>query len=366
MPRPITAHIDLPALRHNLEVARQQARGRKVWAVIKANAYGHGIERVLPALAAAEGVALLDLDEAQRARAWGWRKPILLLEGFFQPEDLAVVTALGLTPVLHQVEQLAMLERAALTALTTLTMPLPVYVKFNSGMNRLGFDVAQAPDVLQRLNALPNVQVAALMTHFANADRPHAQDVDEPLQRFTSALSACAWAGSTSLVNSAALLLHPQIGGDSVRPGIMLYGSTPVRGTAAANFALRPVMRLRSELIAVRTVAAGESVGYGSRWVAPHNTRIGVVACGYADGYPRIAPDDTPVWVDGQLVPLAGQVSMDMVTVDLTQAPHAHVGSPVELWGEHVPIDTVAERAGTVGYELMCALAPRVPVLAVE
>ncbi len=354
MPRPILAHIDLAALRHNLDVACRHARGRKVWAVVKANAYGHGLTRVLPALEQADGLALLDLEEAQRAREGGWRKPILLLEGFFSPDDLAVVSALNLIPVLHRADQIDMLARQARSS------ALEVYVKVNTGMNRLGFEADELMPALQRLDALPGVRVASLMTHFANADSARAQDVDEPLRRFNSL--AAHWSGDTSLVNSAALLMQPQVQGRSVRPGIMLYGATPARGKPAADFDLRPVMRLCSELIAVRTLAAGEAVGYGSRWVAPKPTRIGVVACGYADGYPRVAPDGTPVWVHGHPVPLVGQVSMDMIAVDLSDAPHAGVGSPVELWGEHVPIDTVAERAGTVGYELMCALAPRVPV----
>ncbi len=358
MPRPIVSLVDLSALRHNLDVARQRAQGRKVWAVVKANAYGHGLTRVLPALEQADGLALLDLHEAQRARDGGWRKPILLLEGLFSPDDLAVAHALSLTPVVHQSEQIAVLERCVKPG------ALEVYVKLNTGMNRLGFDAADLWPALHRLGALPNVRVASLMTHFAHADSGGTSAVDEPLRRFYAV--AAPWQGETSFANSAALLTQPHVMGNSVRPGIMLYGATPVRGTAAADFALRPVMHLRSELIAVRDVAAGEAVGYGSRWVAQQATRLGVVACGYADGYPRVAPDGTAVWVDGCLVPLVGQVSMDMITVDLTQAPHAHVGSPVELWGEHVPIDAVAERAGTVGYELMCALAPRVPVRTVE
>ncbi len=355
MPRPIRATIDLAALRHNLARARAQAGARKVWAVVKANAYGHGLERAVRAFAAADGLALLDLDEAQRARDAGWRKPILLLEGFFEPRDLDAVDALELSTVVHQNAQVEML------AAHRPRRAIDVYVKLDTGMRRLGFG-SDAMQAVARLQSLPHVRVAALATHLANADRttPGMADVAEQLRAFAAA--ANGWRGAVSLANSAALFLRPEVGGDSVRPGIALYGGTPRAGAPAAQLGLRPAMRLRSRLLEVRQLNRGDAVGYGSRWIAPRPTRIGVVACGYADGYPRVAPDGTPVWVDGQIVPLAGRVSMDMITVDLANASHAQVGAEVELWGEHVPIDDVAERAGTVGYELMCALARRVAV----
>jgi alanine racemase len=357
MPRPILATIDLAAMRHNLARARASAGGRFVWAVIKANAYGHGIERAVRAFADADGLALLDLAEARRARDAGWRKPILLLEGFFEASDLDVVRALELTAVLHDHEQVRML------AADRHAGALSVYVKLNTGMNRLGFDVGALPGVLATLRADPRMRVAALMTHFSNGEgggRAGIDDVAAQMRRFDSALAA--WNGPWCVANSAALLLQPQVGGDAVRPGILLYGGTPAAGTPAARLDLRPAMRLTARLLAVRELDTGASVGYGGRWVATRPSRIGVVAAGYADGYPRIAPNGTPVWVDGRTVPLAGRVSMDMLTVDLTDAPGVRVGAPVELWGEHVPIDTVAELSGTVGYELMCALAQRVPV----
>jgi alanine racemase len=231
----------------------------------------------------------------------------------------------------------------------------------------LGFGATDVMPSLQRLRAISGVRVAALMTHFANGEgggAEYAAGVDEQLRRFDAWTRG--WSGETSFANSAALLMQPAAGGSTVRPGIMLYGATPASGRPAAEFDLRPAMRLRSKLIAVQHVAPGDAVGYGSRWVARRATRIGVVACGYADGYPRFAGDGTPVAVDGVLAPIAGRVSMDMITVDLADAPAANVGSAVELWGTEVPIDTVAERAGTVGYELMCALAPRVPVRTLE
>jgi len=361
MPRPIQAVIHHDALRSNLAQARRHAGTRRVWAVVKANAYGHGLERVLPALSQADGLALLDLAEAERARAAGWRKPILLLEGFFEPRDLELVGRLGLACVVHDEAQVEMLLAHRADA------PREVQLKLNTGMNRLGLRPDRFARALARLRASPHLQVTTAVMHFANADAPDdggAAGVAAQLRCFESALKD--WAGERSLANSAALFLRPDIGGDWVRPGIALYGGTPQSGTAAASLGLRPAMTLRSKLIAVQDLQAGERVGYGSRWTATRPVRVGVVACGYADGYPRVAPDGTPVAVDGRIVPLAGRVSMDMITVDLSDAPGARVGSPVELWGAKVPIDTVAEMSGTVGYELMCALAPRVPVDVVE
>ena len=357
MPRPIQAIIDLPALRHNLAACRAAAIGRKVWAVIKANAYGHGIENAVGAFAAADGLALLDLAEAQRARAAGWTRPILLLEGIFAPADLAIVEALGLTVVVHNDEQLAWLAAARPA------QPIDVYLKLNTGMNRLGFIGNEASAARERLHGLPHVRIVSLMTHFANADRADPEagpaSVAEQLRRFEEWTRG--WPGERCLANSSALFLQPSAAGDAVRPGIALYGGTPLSGTPAARYGLRAGMHLRAELIAVRDVGVGDVLGYGARWAAREPTRVGVVACGYADGYPRVAPDGTPVAVDGKRVSLVGRVSMDMITVDLSQVPTARVGSQVELWGDVVPIDEVAERAGTVGYELMCALAPRVP-----
>jgi alanine racemase len=360
MPRPIRATIDLSALQHNLSVARRHAATRHVWAVVKANAYGHGIETAEQAFQLADGLALLDLDEAQRARAAGWIKPILLLEGFFEPKDLAVVERLGLTVVVHHADQVKMLEQHSARG-----EPIGVYLKLNTGMNRLGFDDAvQAHAIRARLEALAHVRIDALMTHLANADRldPHRgpASVEEQVQRFHE---MCAgWRGPTSLANSAALFFHPSVGGDTVRPGIVLYGAAPDPTHVAAALQLRPAMKLASRLIATQSIGAGTPVGYGAQYVAQRALKIGVVACGYADGYPRHAPSGTPVSVLGVRVPSVGRVSMDMLCVDLTGVPHAEAGAAVELWGAQIPIDEVAAAAGTVGYELMCALAQRVPV----
>jgi alanine racemase len=359
MPRPILATIDQAALRHNLEAARRAAGARSVWAVVKANAYGHGVERALRGFAAADGLALLDLDEAARARSAGWTKPILLLEGFFDVADLTVVEELRLTTVVHHADQIDML------AAFRPQRPIDVYLKADSGMHRLGLALAQLPAAAERLRTIAGVRLASLMTHFANADRDDAAAgpaaLTEQLRSFDAATAF--WRGPRCLANSAALFLHPQVGGDAVRPGIALYGATPMSGRTAAWFGLKPAMTLRARVLSVQPLAVGESIGYGSRWRAARPSRIGVVACGYADGYPRVAADHTPVWIGGGTVPLVGRVSMDMLTIDLTNAPQVGVGDEAELWGEHVPVDQVAEGAGTVGYELLCALARRVPMV---
>ncbi|HEU0200421.1 MAG TPA: alanine racemase [Burkholderiaceae bacterium] len=355
MPRPINATIDLAALRHNLTVARRHARGRRVWAVVKANAYGHGIERAVRAFGDADGLALLDLAEAQRARDAGWRKPILLLEGFFEPADLDVVDRLDLTSVIHDAEQIAMLRACRPQR------PLAIHLKINTGMNRLGFaDLPAVQEALAQLQALPHARVTALMTHFANADRDDAVAVDAQLQRFKRLIQG--WQGEMCLANSAALFMHSHVGGASVRPGIVLYGASPAPDKAAAAFGVRAAMTLSARVIATQQVAPGGGVGYGVQFAAATPLRVGVVACGYADGYPRSAPNGTPAFVENIRVPTVGRVSMDMLCVDLTHAPQAGIGAEVELWGSHIPIDEVATVAGTVGYELMCALAARVPV----
>jgi alanine racemase len=350
MPRPIRATFDLAAFARNLGVARAHAGGARVWAVTKANAYGHGLARARRALDAADGFALLDLDEALRLRDAGVRKPILLLEGFFAPADLAPIAAHGLAVVVHSDEQLAMLE-------STPGAPLDIHVKLNTGMNRLGFPPEAVRAVLARLEATGRVGAVTLMTHFADADGPPG--VAEQLARFDAATRGLDL--PRSLANSAALLRHPQTRGDWVRPGIMLYGCSPFADASAESLGLAPVMTLASELIAARLLVPGDRVGYAGTFAADRPMRVGVVACGYADGYPRHAPTGTPVLVAGRRTRTVGRVSMDMITVDLEGIPEAGVGTPVTLWGEGLSCDEVAAAAGTVSYELLCALAARVP-----
>lgn len=362
MPRPIQATIHHGALRHNLARVRRSAGDAKVWAVVKANAYGHGIERVFEALRAADGFALLDLAEAERVRALGWRGPILLLEGVFDPRDLELCSRLGLWHAVHCDAQIDWL------AAHKTQVGHRVFLKLNSGMNRLGFTPQRFRTAWTRLDALPQVEEISLMTHFSDADG--AKGIAAQMAAFDEATRDLP--GERSVANSAATLRHadsPGVRADWVRPGIAVYGGAPDHPHFdAAHWQLEPAMTLASRLIGVQQLAVGDSVGYGSSFVAERAMRIGVVACGYADGYPRHCGTGTPVLVDGVRTQLVGRVSMDMVTVDLTPVPHAALGSEVTLWGRAssgavLPVDQVAQAAGTVGYELMCALAPRVPVV---
>ncbi|TAK42449.1 MAG: alanine racemase [Betaproteobacteria bacterium] len=352
MPRPIRATISAAALAHNLGVARRHAGAAKVWAVVKANAYGHGLERAASALGAADGFALLDLDEAARLRARGVTRPILLLEGFFETRDLAALCAHDLTPVLHCAEQVEIL------AATPPERPIDVYLKVNSGMNRLGFTARDAALAWDALRRQPHVRSVTLMTHFADADG--AQGVSGQLERF-AALTHTMMA-PRCLANSAALLRYPQTRGDWVRPGIMLYGCSPFPDQSAEALALKPAMTLTSEIIGVQRLQPGERVGYGFNYEARAAITIGVVACGYGDGYPRHAPTGTPVLVAGQRASTVGRVSMDLLCVDISAIAGAAIGTPVTLWGEGLSADDVAAAAGTVSYQLLCTLAARVPV----
>ena len=355
MSRPTLATIELAALTHNLQRARALAAGARVWAVVKADAYGHGLGNAIEAFREADGLALVEFDGAQRLRDLGWTRPILMLEGAFDAGDAALAAELNLALVVHCDEQRGWVQSIEGER------PVDVFLKFNSGMNRLGYDQAGLRAAYESLRGARAVRSITLATHFANADV--AGGADAALARFERATQGLA--APRSLCNSAALIAVPgargdAARGDSVRPGIMLYGATPFADRGAAELELRPAMTLESRLIAVQQLAVGEAVGYGSTFVADRPTRIGVVACGYADGYPRHAPTGTPVAVDGVRTRTVGRVAMDMLMVDLGPVPGASAGSRVELWGATVPIDEVATHAGTIGYELMCALAPRV------
>lgn len=353
MSRPIVASIDTSALRQNLAIARQAAPHSRLWSVVKANAYGHGLDRVWQSLADTDGFALLNLEEAILLREQGWKKPILLLEGFFHADELAILDRYRLTTSVHSNWQIQAIAKARLSA------PLDIYVKMNSGMNRLGFQPEQVQQAWHKLRGLENVGEMTLMAHFAEAES--SEGIIEPLKRIEQAAEGLDC--PRSLANSAATLWHPETHHQWVRPGIILYGASPGgRWQDIAGSGLKPVMTLSSEIIGIQTLKAGDAVGYGARYRATGEQRIGVVACGYADGYPRHAPTGTPVWVDGTLTHTVGAISMDMITIDLTSCPQAGIGSQVELWGNNVKIDDVAFASGTVGYELMCALAQRVPV----
>ncbi len=382
MPRPIQAKIHRDSLSHNLDRARRNAPDARLWAVVKANAYGHGIERVFDALRAADGFALLDLNEAQRVRDLGWRGPVLLLEGAFELRDLELCSRLGLWHVVHCEEQIDML------AAHKTQVPHRVFLKMNSGMNRLGFRPGPFRAAWSRLAALPQVEEISLMTHFsdADADRAGADGIAHQVQTFVKATHDLP--GERSLCNSAATLRHARrpltdaepLSADWVRPGIAVYGSAPDHPEhTSADWGLQPAMTLSSRIIGVQQLDAGDTVGYGSTFTAPFPMRVGVVACGYADGYPRHAPGrlgiGAPVLVNGVRTRLVGRVSMDMLTVDLgpvDEAISAQGGEPVGwgtevvLWGRSasgavLPVDDVALAAGTISYELLCAVAARVP-----
>ncbi len=353
MSRPIKATVNTTALTHNLQQVRTLAPTSKVWRVVKANAYGHGLARCYAALAATDGYALLNYEEAILLREKGVTQPILLLEGFFKPQDLELIDAYQLTTAVHSDWQLqALADFPAKHAIS-------VYLKINNGMNRLGFPPEALPRVWQQLNALPSVGTVTLMSHFARADEG-VDYIQEPLRRLEQ--STATLSGPRCYANSAATLWHPQTHHQWVRPGVVLYGASPTGRTAdIAAFDLQPVMSLTSEIIAIQNVAAQEGVGYGHRYRTTTPQRIGIVACGYADGYPRHAPTGTPVSVGGKLCRTVGTVSMDMLMVDLTDCPDTQIGTTVELWGTQLPVDTVAEAAGTVGYELLTAVTQRVP-----
>lgn len=344
MSRPSRAVIDLDALRHNYALARQQHGGRML-AVIKANAYGHGALRCAQALTGqADGFAVAFLEEALELRASGIRAPILLLEGVFAPSELEAVHQHALWTVAHHAAQLRMIEQSPVAV-----RQLNVWLKVDSGMHRAGFAPHEAAAAHAQLLASGKVAHITLMSHFACADEPDADMTRAQIATFDGATAGLT--GERSLSNSASVLAWPQAHRDWARAGILLYGANPVPGQ---KHDLRPVMRLESKVFAERLLQPGEALGYGASFIAQHNTRVGLVAIGYADGYPRSAPTGTPVLVGQQLTRTLGRVSMDMMTIDLSDAPSEGVGSTVELWGNQVAVNTVATQAGTIAYELLC------------
>ncbi len=354
MTRPVRARIDLQALQHNFQLARQTAPNSQVMAVIKANAYGHGAVPVARALHAADAFALASVEEAAQLREAGISQPLVLLEGVFDTGDLEAISRHGLQAVVHSAEQVDWLEQAHITA------PVHLWLKVDTGMHRLGVSLDRADAERRRLSAL--VQRCGgslrLMSHLACADEPQHSANNAQLAAFCSLEAAGL---ERSLANSAALLSRPDTHFEWVRPGIMLYGASPFDVAADRAPNLRPVMTLESQLIAVNARGTGDGIGYGQCWICPEAMPVGVAAVGYADGYPRHAPSGTPVLVNGKVVPLIGRVSMDMICVDLRSQPEARTGDPVQLWGTGLPVEAVAARAGTISYELLCNVSQRVP-----
>jgi alanine racemase len=341
--RPARALIDLDALRHNYAIARRR-HGARALAVIKANAYGHGAIPCARALEAdADGFAVAIVEEAIELRRAGITRPILVLEGIFEASELELVERHDLWIVVHHGEQVRMLETARIER------PLSVWLKINSGMNRAGFQPEEVTQIWQRLDDVEGVGEITLMTHLARADEPHVITTTEQVATFDAATRDLP--GSRSLTNSAGILGWPAACRDWARPGILLYGADPMPGEPNQ---LQPVMTLESRVVSVRELPSGTPIGYGARFHTERPTRVGLVAIGYADGYPRSALDGTPVAVDGIRTRLVGRVSMDMLTIDLTDIPHSGPGSVVELWGSNIPVNRVAESAGTISYELLC------------
>lgn len=344
--------ISLAALRHNLAQVRRLAPNSQVMAAVKANAYGHGLARVALSLADADGFGVSCIEEALELREAGITQPITLLEGFFKADELALIAQHRLDLVIHHPSQLDILEQQSLA------QSLRVWLKIDTGMHRLGVAPEAAAALWRRIQTHPRLQALGQMTHLACADELGSSMTARQLACFSETTQALG--GLKTIANSAGILGWPQCHGDWVRPGIMLYGVSPLLGARAQEHGLLPVMTLRSELIAVKQVAAGEYIGYGASWQCPEEMPVGVVAVGYGDGYPRHAPSGTPVLLNGREVPLIGRVSMDMLCVDLRSQPQAQIGDPVVLWGEGLPVERIAEHAETIAYELLCGVTRRV------
>ena len=352
--RPLVATVDLAAIRHNYALAKRCAPGRRAFAVVKADAYGHGCAAVVTALReVADGFAVCCVEEARVVREQAPTARILLLEGCFDAEDCQNAAELRLDVAVQSGAQAERLLAARLAH------PLNVWLKLDSGMHRLGFDAPGLRQWAERLRGAAQVAELNLISHFACADEHSHALTEQQLDSYLS-LQDIAF-DNRSLANSAAVLCLAPAHLDWVRPGIMLYGASPFAERTASELGLKPAMSLTAQLIAVRELAVGESVGYGATWSAARPSRIGTVSCGYADGYPRHAPSGTPVVVRGRRVPLAGRVSMDMLAVDLTELPDAQVGDAVELWGAQLPVDELAQACGTIGYELLTKVTGRVP-----
>lgn len=353
MSRPTRALLDAQALRHNFSEVRRRASSARVMAIVKANGYGHGLMWVARTLADADAFGVEGIDQGLALREAGVKKPICLLEGFFDAEELPALVDHELAPVLHHEPQVRALEAARLAR------PLSVWVKIDTGMHRLGFALTEVAEVVKRLRATPNVETIRAMSHFAGADDPKEKPATQTqLDRFETVVKGFAL--ERSIANSAGIIAWPAAHLEWVRPGIMLYGGDPQIGATARSFNLRPVMTLATSLIAIAQRRKGDPIGYGPEYRCVADMRIGVAAVGYGDGYPRRMPPGTPVLVNGKRVPIVGRVSMDMITLDLRTQPEAKLGDPVVLWGEGLPADEIAARAGTISYELYCHVAARV------
>lgn len=354
MGRPIRAIIDLSALQHNLGIIRSYAEDAKVMAVIKANAYGHGLIDVASALSSADGFAVADLNEAKALRDAGFNQSICLFAGCYCKIDFEQGLQLDVEPVIHCSEQLDLLEQLSHS-------PKGLWLKIDSGMHRLGFSPEQVEGAINRLKNLAPGPTISLMSHLANADQ--SQNKTNQSQQLIFETATNDYDYPRSLLNSAGLIGQQLAAYDWVRPGIALYGSSPITNQSAKDLGLKPVMTLKTKIISIKDVAQGDRVGYGGSWTAPQTTRIATIACGYGDGYPRHAGNQTPVLVNGQRVPLVGRVSMDLMTLDVSQLTNVTIGDEAILWGQGLAIDEIAEAVDTISYQLMCNISARVPRL---
>lgn len=351
MSRPVIVELDLSALQHNVKRLREIAPKSKILAMVKANAYGHGLIPMAQALADlnVNGFGVSCSEEALYLRQAGLKQRIVLMEGLFSSEELSLLTDYELDTVVHDQRQLSLLTQKPL-----LPRVVKVWLKINTGMNRLGFSIKDFAEIFQKLRACPWLNIVCIMTHFSNADKPNDTMTLCQIKQFEQAVTSLSI--EKSLANSAAILAYPSVHADWIRPGLMLYGVSPFSDSAGVQHALRPVMTLKSEIISLNQVKSGDRIGYGGTWIAPKPMRIGVVAIGYGDGYPHRAESGTPILVNGKLVELVGQVSMDMLTVSLSSQADAKIGDPVVLWGAGLPIEQVAESTSSFRYELLCGI----------
>ena len=351
MSRATRADIDLSALQHNLQISRSKTPARQM-AIIKANAYGHGIEEVARALRQADAFGVATIEEGISLREAGVFQPIVLLEGIQNIDDCLLTHAYKLDCVIYHQHQIDLIKQCKKS--------MRVWLKLDTGMHRLGFTPESFTRAYSELGSFAHVQQPIkLMTHLACADDRNAAMTHEQIDLFDRHVKPYS-ANEKSIANSAGILGWPSAHRDWVRPGIMLYGVSPFTSGTGVDFDLKPVMTLRSELIAVNKIKKGDTIGYGASYRCEQDMTVGVVSIGYGDGYPRHAPDGTPVLVNNRQVPLIGRVSMDMITVDLSTDKGAKVGDPVVLWGEGLPVETIAEHAGTIAYELLCGVTKRV------
>lgn len=355
MTRPTKITINLQALAHNLKVIRKLAPKSAILAMVKSNAYGHGLERIALALPSVEAFGVACLEEGTRLREAGVKNPIVLLEGLFRGDELDRMISGNFTPVIHQLAQVKLLEN------NPHIPPLSVWLKINTGMHRLGFSANEVTAIYNRLMKCPAVKKPiGLMTHFAESEAIDGQSTQKQIDLFNFATKTLE--GPRSLANSGGILGWPSSHADWVRPGIMLYGSSPFPNRSGKDHGLKPVMSLTSEIIAIHQVKKNERIGYGGIWSCPEDMLVGIVAMGYGDGYPRHAKNGTPILVNGKMCPLIGRVSMDMLAVDLRSQPKTTIGAPVVLWGEDLPVEIIAAHSDTIGYELLTRITQRVHV----